>query len=125
MYLKVSDLYTQNEKPVVKPHADLKTVIMEISSKRLGAAAVVDENELRGIITDGDLRRMLEKEGEMHKLTAKDIMTVNPRTIDEKELVINALEIMREHKITQLPVMKEGIYVGVIHMHDILKEGII
>ena len=125
MYLKVSDVYKQNEKPEVNPGDDLKAVIMEISSKRLGAAAVTEGNKLCGIITDGDLRRMLETAGEIKALTAADIMTADPRTIDENELVVNALEIMRENKITQLPVMKDGTYVGVIHMHDIIKEGVI
>lgn len=125
MYLKVSDLYTQNEKPMVKPSDDIKKAIMEISSKRLGAAAVVDGNTLIGIITDGDLRRMLEEGGEMECLTAFDIMTKDPRSIDSEELVVNALELMRENKITQVPVLKDGEYVGVVHMHDIIKEGII
>lgn len=125
MYMKVSDLFTRNDKPEVGPHDGLKKIIMEISSKRLGAAVVVDEGKLLGIITDGDLRRMLEKDGEMDTLQAADIMTVDPRTIDEEELVVNALEIMRENKITQLPVTKDGAYVGVVHMHDIVKEGII
>lgn len=125
MYLKVSDLYTQNEKPMVKPSDDIKKAIMEISSKRLGAAAVVDGNTLIGIITDGDLRRMLEEGGEMERLTAFDIMTKDPRSIDSEELVVNALELMRENKITQVPVLKDGEYVGVVHMHDIIKEGII
>ncbi|MCK5078773.1 MAG: KpsF/GutQ family sugar-phosphate isomerase [Bacteroidales bacterium] len=125
MYLKVSDLYKNNEKPMVGPAADVKEVIMEISSKRLGAAAVVEENKLLGIITDGDLRRMLEQKVDIDKLTALDIMTANPSAIEEDELVVNALEMMRENKITQLPVLKNGDYVGVVHMHDIVKEGII
>ncbi|MBE9484702.1 MAG: KpsF/GutQ family sugar-phosphate isomerase [Bacteroidetes bacterium] len=125
MYLKVSDLYKNNEKPMVGPAADVKDVIMEISSKRLGAAAVVEGNKLLGIITDGDLRRMLEQKVDIGKLTALDIMTANPSTIEEDELVVNALEMMRENKITQLPVLKNGDYVGVVHMHDIVKEGII
>lgn len=125
MYLKVSDIYVNNEKPLVGPGADIKSVIMEISSKRLGAAAVVDKDKMIGIITDGDLRRMLEQGGNIQELKALDIMTAAPRTIDEDELVVNALELMRENKITQLPVMKQGAYVGVIHMHDIIKEGII
>lgn len=125
MYLKVSDIYVNNEKPLVGPGADIKSVIMEISSKRLGAAAVVDKGKMIGIITDGDLRRMLEQGGNIEELKASDIMTAAPRTIDEDELVVNALELMRENKITQLPVMKQGAYVGVIHMHDIIKEGII
>ncbi len=125
MYLKVSDIYINNEKPIVRPQADLKTVIMEISSKRLGAAAVVEGNDLLGIITDGDLRRMLEQNTDFGRLTAVDIMTKGPKSIDENELVVNALELMRENKITQLPVLKEGKYAGIVHMHDILKEGII
>lgn len=125
MYLKVSDLYKNNEKPMVGPADDVKDVIMEISSKRLGAAAVVEGNKLLGIITDGDLRRMLEQKVDIDKLTALDIMTANPSTIEEDELVVNALEMMRENKITQLPVLKNGDYVGVVHMHDIVKEGII
>ena len=110
---------------MVGPAADVKEVIMEISSKRLGAAAVVEGNKLLGIITDGDLRRMLEQKVDIDKLTALDIMTANPSAIEEDELVVNALEMMRENKITQLPVLKNGDYVGVVHMHDIVKEGII
>jgi arabinose-5-phosphate isomerase len=125
MYLKVADIYINNEKPMVAPEADINSVIVEISSKRLGAAAVVDKGKLLGIITDGDLRRMLEKGGQFDGLTASDIMTASPRSIDHEALVVSALELMRENKITQLPVLKEGDYVGVIHMHDILKEGII
>lgn len=125
MYLKVSDIYINNEKPEVKPDDDLKTVIMEISSRRLGAAAVIEGNTLLGIITDGDLRRMLEQKSDFTKLQARDIMTADPKYVEENELVVNALELMRTHKITQLPVMKEGTYMGVVHMHDILKEGII
>ncbi len=125
MYLKVSDLYILNEKPMVMPGDDIKTVIMEISSKRLGAAAVVEQDKLMGIITDGDLRRMLELGTSIEKLTAIDIMTAGPRTVDENELVVNALELMRQNKITQLPVLKNGIFAGIVHMHDIVKEGII
>lgn len=125
MYLKVSDIYIKNEKPVVEPGADIKTVIMEISSKRLGAAGVVDGNDLIGIITDGDLRRMLEQNVSIEELKASDIMTSSPKVVDENELVVNALALMRENKITQLAVEKEGSYVGVIHMHDIIMEGII
>ena len=125
MYLKVSDLYVNNEKPMVDHDADLKTVIIEISSKRLGAAAVVDAGIMLGIITDGDLRRMLEENRDTAGLKATDIMTADPRFIKEDELVVNALELMRENKITQLPVLKNGKYVGMIHMHDIVKEGII
>jgi arabinose-5-phosphate isomerase len=125
MYLKVSDLYINNEKPMVAPDDDLKKVIMEISSKRLGATAVVEGDKMIGIVTDGDLRRMLEQRSDTLGLTAADIMTPSPRSVDESELVVNALEMMRQNKITQLPVLKDGKYMGVVHMHDIVKEGII
>lgn len=125
MYMKVSDLFVSNEKPMVGPDDDLKTIIVEISSKRLGATAVVEGEELLGIITDGDLRRMLEERSDTAGLKASDIMTSGPSSINDDELVVNALEMMRKKKITQLPVLKDGHYVGVIHMHDIVKEGII
>lgn len=125
MYLKVSDVYINNEKPFVDAGADLNSVIMEISSKRLGATAVVSEGKLIGIVTDGDLRRMLEQGKDFLQMKASEIMTADPRAIESDELVVNALELMRENKITQLPVLKDGAYVGVIHMHDIIKEGII
>jgi arabinose-5-phosphate isomerase len=125
MYLKVSDICVNNEKPMVSPHAGIREVIVEISSKRLGAAVVMDHEKLLGIITDGDLRRMLEQDDDINELKAADIMTRNPKSIDEDELVVNALEIMRQNKITQLPVMGKNAYVGVIHMHDIIREGII
>ena len=125
MYLKVSDIYINNDKPMVKPADDIKAIIMEISSKRLGAAAVVEEGKLLGIITDGDLRRMLEQGGNINESIASDVMTADPKSIDENELVVNALELMRQNKITQLPVVKEGKYMGIVHMHDIIKEGII
>lgn len=125
MYLKVSDIYLSNERPQVSPAADINAVIVEISSRRLGAAAVVEGDQLIGIITDGDLRRMLEQGGDIRSLSARDIMTAGPKTIDEEELVAVALELMRQNKITQLPVLKQGKYAGVIHMHDIIREGII
>lgn len=125
LYLRVSDLYQRNEKPQVMPDDDLKKVIVEISAKRLGAAGVVDKGKLIGIITDGDLRRMLMKTSDLHGLTASDIMTANPKAIDPQALVVDALQLMRAHNITQLPVSAEGVYLGVIHLHDILKEGIL
>jgi arabinose-5-phosphate isomerase len=125
LYLRVSDLFVNNEVPGVLPDADLKKVIMEISAKRLGATAVLNDGTLIGIITDGDLRRMLEKNDHVAGITATDIMTVNPKTIQTNSLVVEALAIMRRHNITQLPVMENEKYVGVIHLHDILKEGII
>jgi arabinose-5-phosphate isomerase len=125
LYLKVSDLYSGNLAPKVKYDDDIKTVIIEISSKRLGATAVLKGSNLLGIITDGDLRRMLEKNTDISKLKATDIMTKNPRTIASDTLVVHALSIMRENNITQLLVLDKNKYMGVIHLHDILREGIL
>jgi len=125
LYLRVGDLFQKNEKPVVSPSDDLRKVIIEISAKRLGATAVVEHNRLVGVITDGDLRRMLMNNISLVTVKAADIMTRNPKTIDHDSLVVDALGLMRLYNITQLPVMHEGVYAGVIHLHDILKEGII
>jgi len=125
LYLTVADLYVNNPVPVVDHTENLKNVILEISSKRLGATAVLKHGTLVGIITDGDLRRMLEKEGDKDKLNASDIMSKDPKTIEPDMLVIDALQLMRNNNITQLVVQKEDNYLGIIHLHDILKEGII
>ncbi len=125
MYLRVSDLYVNNEVPKVEMNADIPKVIMEISAKRLGATAVMDNGKMVGIITDGDLRRMLEKNSNVSGITAREIMTVNPKIIQAGSLVVEALTLMRNHNITQLPVFDKDKYVGVIHLHDILKEGIL
>ncbi len=125
MFLKVSDLYIHNQKPLVKANDDIKKVILEISSKRLGATAVLEGGKLVGIITDGDLRRMLEKNPDLRKLSAREIMSPRPKTIEPSTLVIDALTLMRKNNITQLLVLEKSIYKGVIHLHDILKEGII
>lgn len=125
LYLRVSDLYINNEAPKVEIDADIRKVIMEISAKRLGATAVMNNGKFAGIITDGDLRRMLQKNGNISGITAKDIMTPSPKTISAGSLVVEALSIMRKHNITQLPVFDNDQYVGVIHLHDILKEGIL
>ena len=126
LYLRVSDLFPQNEKPSVKLFSALKDVILEISSKRLGIAAVLDENEeLLGVITDGDLRRMLEKGGDINSMKAEMIMTRGGRTIDANALAVDALDLMRKNNITQLPVLENGKYAGVIHLHDLIKEGLI
>jgi arabinose-5-phosphate isomerase len=125
LYLRVNDLYKNNEKPEVGPDDSLAQVIIEMTRKRLGAAIVTDNGKLVGIITDGDLRRMLLKHADIEHVKAKEIMTPNPRTIDENDLVADALHKMRQHSITQLPVLKDGNYVGVIHLHDILKEGVL
>lgn len=125
LYLRVSDVYLKNEKPCVMANDDLKTVILEISSKRLGATAVLDGSQLTGIITDGDLRRMLQKNTSFENIVAVDIMSRNPKTIDSDALVVDALNLMREKNITQLLVVDQGNYAGVLHLHDILDEGII
>jgi arabinose-5-phosphate isomerase len=125
LYLKVSDLSMQNEKPRVNPDDDIRTVILEISSKCLGAAAVIQGNELIGVITDGDLRRMLEKSIHIEGLAASDIMTKQPKSIESSELAVAALQLMEEFKITQLIVTENGRYAGLVHMHDLLREGLL
>jgi arabinose-5-phosphate isomerase len=125
LYLKVGDLYINNLVPKVQVTDNIKTIILEISSKRLGATAVLDGKKLKGIITDGDLRRMLEKDTDFQNITAQDIMSPSPKTIEPETLVVNALSIMRQNNITQLLVMDKASYLGVLHLHDILKEGII
>ncbi|MGX5691354.1 KpsF/GutQ family sugar-phosphate isomerase [Arcticibacter tournemirensis] len=125
LYLKVSDLYVNNEKPEVPPHASVKEVIIGITRDRLGATVVVNKGTIEGIITDGDIRRMMEKYDSVHGLEAKDIMSKSPRKIESSELAVNALELMRSNNITQLIVADNGEYKGVVHLHDLLKEGII
>ena len=126
LYLRVADLYINNEKPKLVKDRSLKEVIVEISSKRLGATAVVDNSDtLLGIITDGDLRRMLEKSISLDGVTAADIMTATPKSIGPEELAVNALDLMRKRSITQLVVVEKGKYLGFIHLHDLIREGLI
>ena len=126
LYLRVADLYIKNEKPKLTKNRSLKEVIVEISSKRLGATAVVDNNDtLLGIITDGDLRRMLEKNISLDGVTAADIMTITPKSINPDELAVDALDLMRKGSITQLVVVEKGKYLGFIHLHDLIREGLI
>jgi arabinose-5-phosphate isomerase len=126
LYLRVSDLSKLNEKPVVIETSTLKEVIVEITKKRLGLTAVTNEQqELTGVITDGDLRRMLERGVDIEKTIAKDIMSPSPKTIGQDELAVEALDTMRKHNITQLLVAEEKKYVGVIHLHDLIREGLI
>ena len=124
LYLRVKDLYINNERPEVGPDDNLTRVIIEMTHKRLGATVVMDDGRLLGIITDGDLRRMLMKYPNIEQVKASQIMTSSPKTIDADALVVDALHKMRENSITQLPVVHEGKYLGIIHLHDILKEGI-
>ena len=126
LYLRVADMSDSNEQPKVKPGSALREIIYEISAKRLGATAVIDEQgEIKGIITDGDLRRMLEKNESPANLKAADILSPNPKSIDGSELATEALALMRRHDITQLVVTKEGRYAGMLHLHDLVREGII
>ena len=125
LYLRVKDLYSKNEKPEVAPDDNLTQVIIEMTKKRLGAAVVTRVNKVLGIITDGDLRRMLLNHADIEQIKASEIMTPNPKTIFEDDLVVDALHKMRQSSITQLPVIGgNGSYLGVIHLHDILKEGV-
>ncbi|EON76938.1 Arabinose 5-phosphate isomerase [Lunatimonas lonarensis] len=126
LYLTVSDLVTGNQRPSVHLEADLKEVILEISSKRLGATVVLDpSDQVVGIITDGDLRRMLGKYSDLEKVKAKDIMTLNPKTIAVSDYAIRALNQMKLFNITQLVALEEGNYKGLVHIHDLMKEGIV
>ena len=124
LYLRVKDLYVNNERPEVGPDDNLTRVIIEMTHKRLGATVVCQENSISGIITDGDLRRMLMNAPDIEHVKASQIMTSNPKTIDEDALVVDALHKMRANSITQLPVVHDGKYLGIIHLHDILREGI-
>jgi arabinose-5-phosphate isomerase len=125
LYLKVSDISSQNPVPQVSPGDSIRKVILEISSKCLGAAAVLENEKLIGVITDGDLRRMLEKTTEIDSLRAIDIMNSNPKHIESSELAVAAVNLMEEFKITQLIVTDQGRYVGFVHMHDLLREGLL
>lgn len=124
LYVKVSDLLGNNAAPAVKATASIEEVILEISSKRLGATAVMDKSNLVGVITDGDLRRMLQRKTDFTKLKAKDIMSRQPKVIDGGELAVEAFHMMESNNITSLIVTKSNKYKGIVHLHDILKEGI-
>jgi arabinose-5-phosphate isomerase len=126
LYLRVEDLFDKTTAPKVLMNATLKEVIVEITTKRLGATAVVDENNvLQGIITDGDLRRMLEKNIMSNDIIAKDIYSVNPKNISPETLAIVALELMRKHDISQLVITNNNQYLGILHLHDLMREGIV
>ena len=126
LYLRVEDLISKEHKPLVKEQTSIKEVIIEITNNRLGAAAVADDAEkIKGIITDGDLRRMLEKTNDFSSLTAKDIMTSSPKQISGNALAAEALEMMRQKSINHLLVMENEKYLGIIHIQDLIREGII
>jgi arabinose-5-phosphate isomerase len=126
LYMRVTDVFDNSNAPRVRLSDKIREVIVEISSKRLGATAVLNaEGDLAGVITDGDLRRMLQRNEPIEKLTASDIMSIHPKTIEKDELAINAFNLMESNKITQLVVTENGKYIGLVHIHDILREGIV
>ncbi|RYY98547.1 MAG: KpsF/GutQ family sugar-phosphate isomerase, partial [Chitinophagaceae bacterium] len=126
LFLRVGDLSRQNEQPQVNIGATLKEVIVEITKRRLGMTAVLNNaGELSGVITDGDLRRMLERTTSLEGIQAGHIMTEKPKTIDVSEMAVSALDIMRSNNITQLLVLDGGSYAGVIHLHDLIREGLL
>jgi arabinose-5-phosphate isomerase len=125
LYLQVGDISKQNAAPKVALDAHIKEVIVTISTNRLGATAVLQNDNLKGIITDGDIRRMLEKENDWHTFNAVDIMNSNPKSIQTADLAVNALELMRKNNISQLVVMDNEKYVGFVHLHDLLREGLV
>jgi arabinose-5-phosphate isomerase len=125
LYLKTGDLAVRNSKPKIHPNASVKDVIVEISQNRLGAVVVIDGNDILGIITDGDIRRMLEQHTDLSEITAKDLMTADPKHLDKEVLAVQALELIKKNNITQLLITDDNKYFGIIHLHDLLQEGII
>jgi arabinose-5-phosphate isomerase len=126
LYLRVSDLYVLHGKPMVFEEDTIQKILMEMTSKRLGATVVLNENrQITGIITDGDLRRMLEKTTDLTHIKAKNIMGKNPRTISKNTLAVDALQEMRSRSITQLIAVDGTEYMGIVHLHDLLKEGLV
>jgi arabinose-5-phosphate isomerase len=125
LYLRVSNLTQQNKKPQVTPDTNIKDVILEISKNMLGVTAVIDNAHIIGIITDGDLRRMMSKNDSFKGLTAKDIMSENPKTIDNNAMAVAAMEVMETNGITQIIAQENGVYCGIVHIHNLTKEGII
>jgi len=125
LLLRIEDILDFKNAPKVAPSSSIQEVIFEISNKRLGVTAVVEDNQITGIITDGDIRRMLEKTTDLGAIKAEQIMTQNPKSIDLHTKVEDALNLMEAHSITQLVVTNKNNYAGIIHLHDILKEGIV
>ena len=125
LYLRVSDLSSLNQKPSVLTTTSIKDVIIEISEKMLGVTAVLENKKIIGIITDGDLRRMLSNTSDFNNLTAKDIMSKNPKCIENNAMAVDAMELMETNGISQLLVEDDGLYAGVVHLHDLIKEGIL
>jgi len=125
LFLKVADLTSTDLKPTVEPHTPLKNVILEITKNRLGVAVVMNGSQIAGVITDGDLRRMLEKSVNIENITAAEIMSHSPQVIDYQTLAAEAIDKMKQHEISHLIVTKEGSYYGILHIHELIKEGLI
>ena len=125
LYLKAGDLAAKNEKPSISPDAPVKDIIIEISKNRLGAVVVTDGDKILGVITDGDIRRMLENHTNLENIKASHLMSTNPKKIDADELALLALEIIKKNNITQILVTKQDRYFGLVHLHDLLQEGIV
>ena len=125
LYLRVADIAANNQKPLVDINSSVKEVIVEISEKMLGVAAVAENGKVVGIVTDGDIRRMLSKYDNIGELTAKDIMTQNPKSVEVDMLAVNALKILQENNISQLLAFENGTYSGVVHIHNLINEGIL
>lgn len=125
LYLRVSDITAQNMKPQVAPETSVTDAIIEISEKMLGVAAVIENDKIIGIITDGDIRRMLKNNTEFKDLAARDIMSPAPKTIDQDALAVDALEMLEENKISQLLALENQTYSGVVHIHNLIREGIL
>ncbi len=125
LYLKVDDLLANNQKPMVTLTTKITDVILTITSSRLGATAVIDKGSLVGIITDGDLRRMMQENTHFDHLKAKDIMKRNPKTVQKETMAVEALQLMKEYNITQLIVSDKKKFLGFVHLHDLLREGIL
>lgn len=125
LYLRISDITAQNMKPQVTPETSMTDVIVEISEKMLGTTAVIENNQVVGIITDGDVRRMIAKNKDFTSLKAKDVMGSNPKTIDNTAMAVDAKEILEKHGISQLIAVENSTYAGIVHIHNLIKEGII
>lgn len=125
LYLRVGDIADQNQKPAVAPSTPIPQVIVEISEKMLGVAAVIEDDQIIGVVTDGDIRRMLFKTTDISGLQAKDIMSEHPKTIEHDAMAVDALDVLEENKISQLLAVKEGKYYGVVHLHNLIREGIL
>jgi len=125
LYLRVADIVVNNQKPQVDVNSNVKEVIVEISEKMLGVTAVIENDKVVGVVTDGDIRRMLSKHDNINGLTAKDIMTSNPKTVDVDTLAVNALKLLQEKGISQLLAFDNGAYAGVVHIHNLINEGIL